>query len=163
MSHKLYRYCVSPAGEDVLVVDEGAASSGSSSSKDGEESSSSGQNCHFHAGVESVLPLFDLQIHILIRDMCRHCVGAGESESESESSCEVSQRDYDVPLRIGSIFVVLVTSAIGIFAPVLFTKLSLKTFNTMVSVSIKQFGTGVIIATAFVHVWCPPQLKEAWN
>ncbi|KAJ9228764.1 hypothetical protein DTO169E5_9074 [Paecilomyces variotii] len=133
-SHDTDMYCVSPAGEDVLVVDEGVASSGSSSSKEGEESSSSGQNCHFHAGVE-------------------HCVGAGESESESESSCEVSQRDYDVPLRIGSIFVVLVTSAIGIFAPILFTKLSLKTFNTMVSVSIKQFGTGVIIATAFVHLY----------
>lgn len=66
----------------------------------------------------------------------------------------MQDRDYDVPLRIGTLFVVLVTSAIGVFAPMLLINLPFKTLNTMVSTGIKQFGTGIIIATAFVHV-CP--------
>lgn len=46
----------------------------------------------------------------------------------------------------------LVTSAIGVFAPMLLVKLPFRTINTMISTGIKQFGTGIIIATAFVHV-----------
>jgi zinc transporter 1/2/3 len=99
---------------------------------------------------------------LLISHTYRHCVGGDESESGSEPSCGINKRDYDVPLRIGTLFVILVTSSIGVFAPILFTRLPFKTFNRMASVVIKQFGTGVIIATAFVHVKCaPPQLKEA--
>ena len=83
----------------------------------------------------------------------RHCVGAGESESSSSSkSCGTQDRKYDVPLRIGTLFVVLVTSAIGVFAPMLLAKLPFKSLNAMISTGVKQFGTGVIMATAFVHV-----------
>lgn len=84
----------------------------------------------------------------------RHCVGAGESESSSSSSksCGTQDREYDVPLRIGTLFVVLVTSAIGVFVPMLLAKLPFKNLNAMVSTGVKQFGTGVIMATAFVHV-----------
>lgn len=84
----------------------------------------------------------------------RHCVGAGESEGSSQSGtqCNVQDREYNVPLRIGTLFVVLVTSAIGVFAPMLLVKLPFRTINTMISTGIKQFGTGIIIATAFVHV-----------
>ena len=57
-----------------------------------------------------------------------------------------------MPLRIGTLFVVLVTSAIGVFAPMLLVKLPFRTINTMTCTGIKQFGTGIIIATAFVHV-----------
>lgn len=46
----------------------------------------------------------------------------------------------------------LVTSGIGVFAPMLLAKMPFRTLNTLVSTGIKQFGTGVIIATAFVHV-----------
>lgn len=57
-----------------------------------------------------------------------------------------------MPLRIGTLFVVLVTSSIGVFAPILLEKLPFKTVNAVVSTIIKQFGTGIIIATVFVHV-----------
>lgn len=57
-----------------------------------------------------------------------------------------------MPLRIGTLFVVLVTSSIGVFAPVLLAKLPFKAVKPVVSTIIKQFGTGIIIATAFVHV-----------
>lgn len=43
----------------------------------------------------------------------RHCVSHNEPESATVSTCEGVDRDYDVPLRIGLLFVVLVTSGIG--------------------------------------------------
>lgn len=47
--------------------------------------------------------------------MSRHCVAAGEEESEegSAESCAKVDREYNVPLRIGLIFAVLATSALG--------------------------------------------------
>ncbi|KAJ5550809.1 hypothetical protein N7461_005507 [Penicillium sp. DV-2018c] len=99
-----------------------------------ESSSGAKQNCHFHAGVE-------------------HCVGEGDSEGHSEASCGSKARDYDVPLRIGTLFVVLATSAIGVFAPILLMKLPNASINGVVTIVIKQFGTGIIIATAFVHLY----------
>jgi zinc transporter 1/2/3 len=82
----------------------------------------------------------------------RHCVGEGESEESSHQSCGFQTRDYDVPLRIGTLFVVLVTSSIGVFAPIVLLKLPFAAVNAVFSTIIKQFGTGIIIATAFVHV-----------
>lgn len=82
----------------------------------------------------------------------RHCVGEGESEESSGSSCGIRARDYDIPLRIGTLFVVLVTSSIGVFAPILLMKLPFASINGVVSTVIKQFGTGIIIATGFIHV-----------
>lgn len=61
-------------------------------------------------------------------------------------------RNYDVSLRIGTLFVVLVTSAIGVFAPLVVVMLPVKALNPVVSTVIKQFGTGVIMSTALVHV-----------
>ncbi|KAF3387584.1 Zinc-regulated transporter 1 [Penicillium rolfsii] len=104
-------------------------------SEESEKSASGGKtNCHFHAGVE-------------------HCVGSGESEESSHQSCGIQTRDYDVPLRIGTLFVVLITSAIGVFAPLLLAKLPFASINSVVSTVLKQFGTGIIIATAFVHLY----------
>ena len=79
-------------------------------------------------------------------------MGEGESEGGSSASCGVRSRDYDVPLRIGTLFVVLVTSSIGVFAPMLLMKLPSASINGVVSTVIKQFGTGIIIATGFIHV-----------
>ncbi|SPO01188.1 related to zinc transporter [Cephalotrichum gorgonifer] len=106
---------------------------------EGEEGSEpAAENCHFHAGVE-------------------HCVAAGESESgsESESStskCEKVHRDYNIPLRIGLIFVVLATSSLGVFAPILLARF-LPNRMTLLLILLKQFGTGIIIATALVHLF----------
>lgn len=88
-------------------------------------------------------------------------MGPGESENEgesggsSESSCGIQGRDYDVPLRIGTLFVVLVTSSIGVSLPMLLALLPFHSLNTWVSTVVKQFGTGVIISTAFIHVSSP--------
>ncbi|KAL4864756.1 ZIP zinc transporter-domain-containing protein [Aspergillus spectabilis] len=136
-AHGETSYCVDANGSDVEVVgDLGLATGSTTEEEPASEESSEGENCHFHAGVE-------------------HCVGAGESESGGSSapSCGIQSRDYDIPLRIGTLFVVLVTSSIGVFLPMALVKLPSATINVWASTIIKQFGTGVILSTAFVHLY----------
>ena len=123
------RFCVDEEGRDVEVRRVGAEES---NSEDNSEESSGGENCHFHAGVE-------------------HCVGGAESESAT-ISCERTDRDYNVPLRIGFLFIILVTSAIGVFGPIFLQKALPKRLDGIFTI-LKQFGTGVIISTAFVHLY----------
>ncbi|KAL4951650.1 ZIP zinc transporter-domain-containing protein [Aspergillus filifer] len=129
-------YCVDADGNDVEILGEVTSDSSTDSSTDtnSEEESTStesstnseGENCHFHAGVDG---------------------------GSSTPSCGVQTRDYDMPLRIGTLFVVLVTSSIGVFLPMGLAKLPSATINVWVSTIIKQFGTGVILSTAFVHLY----------
>ncbi|KAI5863995.1 Zip-domain-containing protein [Durotheca rogersii] len=143
-SHGSDSYCVGPDGNDVQVLSlpssssESGDSSGSETNSDSQDESA-GLNCHFHAGVE-------------------HCVGEGQGEgSASPVSCLRRDREYNVPLRIGLLFVILVTSFIGVVAPI-FLKPVLSSKFEIVFIILKQFGTGVIIATAFVHLFTHAQL-----
>ncbi|KAL0932501.1 ZIP zinc transporter [Colletotrichum truncatum] len=136
-NHGSDTYCIAPNGEEVQLVGEGADSSGSDSG--GEHPH--GENCHFHAGVE-------------------HCIGAGESEHSSSRSCKKVTRDYNIPLRIGLLFVILATSAIGVYLPILMIKW-MPTKTHTVFLILKQFGTGIIISTAFVHLYTHAQLMFA--
>ncbi|EEU46264.1 uncharacterized protein NECHADRAFT_38445 [Fusarium vanettenii 77-13-4] len=129
-SHGSEMYCVDSDGEDVAEGHEE------------EEAAEADENehCHFHAGVE-------------------HCTGGSDSESESSeagssssSSCQPRQRDYNIGLRVGLLFVILATSAIGVFGPILLHKMMPTKLN-LVLIVLKQFGTGIIISTAFVHLF----------
>jgi zinc transporter 1/2/3 len=64
--------------------------------------------------------------------------------------CARIERDYNIRLRVGLLFVMLVTSAIGVFSPILVA--SYISPKNVVFTVLRQFGTGVIISTAFVHV-----------
>ncbi|KAI1865069.1 uncharacterized protein JN550_008615 [Neoarthrinium moseri] len=147
-AHASSLYCVDAAGDDVQVlIDDAAAHSGEpehggGSDHDGEagtnspqESSEStgGMDCHFHAGVE-------------------HCVGAEGEHGSSAATCTRQSRDYNIPLRIGLLFVILVTSFIGVAGPIFLKPVLPAKFN-VVFVILKQFGTGIIISTAFVHLY----------
>ncbi|KAK8039057.1 zinc/iron transporter protein [Apiospora rasikravindrae] len=145
-SHGSDMFCVGPDGSDVEVAPEGSAlESGGKPEGDhdhdhdhghgeGDASSEGGVNCHFHAGVE-------------------HCVGAGQSEaSAATASCGRRDRDYDVPLRIGLLFAILVAGCLGAAFPILITPVLPKKYSGIMVV-FKQFGTGVIISTAFVHLF----------
>ncbi|KAM5352057.1 hypothetical protein ACJ41O_004780 [Fusarium nematophilum] len=153
-AHGSDMYCVDSDGEDVAVQAEGAdheseeghdehgheegeESHDHEQASDSTESESADENehCHFHAGVE-------------------HCTG-GSSESESASSssaCQPRNRDYNVNLRVGLLFVILATSAIGVFGPILLHKMMPTKLN-LVLIVLKQFGTGIIISTAFIHLY----------
>ncbi|KAF7713258.1 Uncharacterized protein PECH_003137 [Penicillium ucsense] len=149
--HGTERFCFDSRGNEVLVKEESGSEDSAGKhdehhDEDGhthdegsdpqhdhsaETDSAEKKDCHFHAGVE-------------------HCVAA-EAEEHRGSSCNIQVRDYDVPLRIGTLFAVLITSAVGVFAPILLFKLPFASVNAVFSTVIKQFGTGIIVATAFVH------------
>ncbi|ODQ77353.1 hypothetical protein BABINDRAFT_25613, partial [Babjeviella inositovora NRRL Y-12698] len=57
--------------------------------------------------------------------------------------------------RISAIFAILVTSAIGAFLPILCSKYSFIRLPPWVFFITKFFGSGVIIATAFIHLLSP--------
>ncbi|KAI5965966.1 ZRT1 [Candida pseudojiufengensis] len=92
-------------------------------------------SCHMHAGVE-------------------HCTYANGTEVSSLDGnyCEKIDRDYNIPLRIGLLFVILVTSAIGSFGPLILRSLFKISANNVIIIIIKQFGTGVILSTVFIHL-----------
>ncbi|KAK7751970.1 high-affinity Zn(2+) transporter zrt1 [Diatrype stigma] len=132
-------YCVAPDGSDVEILGMPPAADGSSGeatpSSTGESGAhSEGQHCHFHAGVE-------------------HCVGGSAgSEKSSPAKCTKQERDYNIGLRIGLLFVMFVTGLIGAAGPILLATVLPPKFNIVFSI-VKQFGTGVIISTAFVHLF----------
>ncbi|KAH8201623.1 hypothetical protein TruAng_004229 [Truncatella angustata] len=128
-SHGSGLYCMDENGDDVQVITEEVTSSSGESASSEEKSSNSEESsgCHFHAGVE-------------------HCPGA------EAASCERTSRDYNIPLRIGLLFAILATSFIGVAGPI-FLKPVLPAKFHVIFVVLKQFGTGIIISTAFVHLY----------
>ncbi|KAF3174074.1 hypothetical protein TWF788_008783 [Orbilia oligospora] len=127
-SHGSAMYCADPSGDDVLVQLAGAEEEPS-----GEGEGEPQLHCHFHAGVE-------------------HCVGAEGEKSSAARICTRTDREYNIKLRVGLLFVILVTSALGVFGPILLSLvLSSKAYSVLLI--FKQFGTGVIISTAFVHLF----------
>ncbi|KAF5673202.1 zinc transporter [Fusarium heterosporum] len=170
-SHGSDMFCVDSDGGDVSVQAEGAESEEGHAHEEGKDhdhdhdhaaesatgtgdaaaaaaentaEAGSNEHCHFHAGVE-------------------HCTGgsghghgeseSGESESGSASSaCQPRRRDYNIGLRIGLLFVILATGALGVFGPILLQKMMPSSLSLVLLV-LKQFGTGIIISTAFVHLY----------
>ncbi|KFY64248.1 hypothetical protein V496_03379 [Pseudogymnoascus sp. VKM F-4515 (FW-2607)] len=123
-------FCVGPDGSEVQVVAEGATAGESEEGGEtsGEVGGAGEENCHFHAGVE-------------------HCVGGS-----AETTCERKDRDYNIKLRIGLIFPMLFASALAVYAPLILKKMLRMNVSGIVFTVIKQFGTGVIISTGFVHL-----------
>ncbi|ODQ66888.1 high-affinity zinc transport protein [Nadsonia fulvescens var. elongata DSM 6958] len=148
-SHGQNTFCMMSDGEEVQFLVAAVPGSGDSStaatitttkvsSLEATETSSassstttSARNCHFHAGVE-------------------HCVRG--SAEESEATCERISRDYNIPLRIGLIFPILVASAIGVYGPLVAARFFKISMDGIIFTIIKQFGTGIIISTALVHL-----------
>ncbi|KAH0371230.1 Zip-domain-containing protein, partial [Aureobasidium melanogenum] len=132
-AHGSQLFCMSPAGGEVLAQAQTA---------DGEEAtevSADGVSCHFHAGVE-------------------HCVD--QNGNTVEGTCDAVNRDYNIPLRIGLVFAILATASIGVFGPIFLSLGRFKNGGIAMSV-IKQFGTGVIISTALVHLFTHAELMFA--
>ncbi|KAK8084464.1 hypothetical protein PG997_005735 [Apiospora hydei] len=96
------------------------------------------RHCHFHAGVE-------------------HC--EDEQETGDPLNCGLIKRHYNIPLRWGMVAAVLVASAIGTYSPIIMRVNTPSTSNALLAF-IKQFGTGVVVSTAFIHVTISMQLVD---
>lgn len=60
--------------------------------------------------------------------------------------------DEHMALRVGSVFIVLVLSAIGVFFPLLGLKNHIFHIPKILLFAVRFFGSGVIVATAFIHL-----------
>ncbi|CAL9737123.1 zinc-regulated transporter 2 [Monosporozyma servazzii] len=79
-----------------------------------------------------------------------------EDDSSSLPPC-AAENDFDgkTNLRILAVFMILISSAIGSFFPVLSSKYSFIRLPDWCFFIAKFFGSGVIVATAFVHLLQP--------
>ncbi|KAL8940341.1 MAG: hypothetical protein Q9216_002853 [Gyalolechia sp. 2 TL-2023] len=85
----------------------------------------------------------------------RHCLEPGEVEGSSagvSADCTKVDRSYDMGIRIGTLFVMLATSSIAVFGPILLVRFANVRPGGYIFTILKQFGTGVIISTAFIHL-----------
>ncbi|SAM06588.1 hypothetical protein [Absidia glauca] len=99
-------------------------------------------------------------------------VSAQEVAEESQCSPE-SLEDYNIGFRVGSIFIILITSALGTFTPMVIHRIrpySIGSLQDWILTVGKFFGTGVLLATAFVHLlpeamenFGSPCLDEGWK
>ncbi|KAF9023512.1 Zinc/iron permease [Hymenopellis radicata] len=55
-------------------------------------------------------------------------------------------------LHIAALFVLLISSGLGVFAPVVFGGLKQRPWLSTTLFILKHFGTGIIISTAFIHL-----------
>lgn len=135
-SHGSDTFCLDNKGNEVQFAGESTTTSTGESSGE--------MDCHFHAGVE-------------------HCVpkGGGENHGHEKQLCDAVERDYNIPLRIGLIFAVLAADFVGVWGPLLVKRFFKNALEGIAVTLIKQFGTGVILSTALVHLMTHAQLM--WN
>ncbi|KAF9356979.1 high-affinity Zn(2+) transporter zrt1 [Mortierella sp. NVP85] len=69
-----------------------------------------------------------------------------------ECSTDEDRGDYNTNLHIASVFIILASSTIGVFMPVIASKVRVLRLSDRVLMFGKQFGTGVILSTAFIHM-----------
>ncbi|KAK7932558.1 Zinc/iron permease [Apiospora marii] len=60
--------------------------------------------------------------------------------------------DYNLPLRVGAVFIILAVSSAACAFPILVTRLPGLRIPDNFFFAVRHFGTGVLIATAFVHL-----------
>ncbi|GAA5925512.1 uncharacterized protein JCM15063_005045 [Sporobolomyces koalae] len=94
-----------------------------------------------------------------------------QSAPETDTPTCGNESEYNgrLGLRVAAIFIILVTSAVGTLFPVL-TRRSKMPLSDKVYLAFKMFGSGVLVATAFIHLLAPafealtsPCLKGTWT
>ncbi|KAL4729033.1 hypothetical protein ACLX1H_003441 [Fusarium chlamydosporum] len=89
------------------------------------------------------------------------------------STCEsggVNKDEYNTPLHVGALFIILFVSTLACAFPIMAAKLPGLRIPTRFFFAVRHFGTGVLIATAFVHLLPTafislgdPCLSSFWN
>ncbi|RKL15166.1 hypothetical protein BFJ68_g5804 [Fusarium oxysporum] len=166
--HGPTQYCMNPNGGEVQVLVEGATATTQTAKETAaakKDEITAVSDCHMHeASLYCIGPSsseYYVQTTITNTEeypaqltSCHshgeetHCVGGG-SEEGGQRDCGRKDRDYKIGIRIGMLFVVLVASSIGVFGPILMSTFVPVRSNIVLTI-LKQFGTGVIISTAFL-------------
>ncbi|KYK57608.1 plasma membrane zinc ion transporter [Drechmeria coniospora] len=77
---------------------------------------------------------------------------AGLSRRSTCATGGVDKTKYDIPLHAGALFIIWFVSTLGCAFPLLATKFPGLRIPRRFFFAIRHFGTGVLIATAFVHL-----------
>ncbi|TVY71978.1 Zinc-regulated transporter 2 [Fusarium oxysporum f. sp. cubense] len=95
------------------------------------------------------------------------------SPLRKRSTCEtggVNKAEYNTPLHVGALFIILCVSTLACAFPIMATKFPGLRIPTRFFFAVRHFGTGVLIATAFVHLLPTafislgdPCLSSFWN
>ncbi|CAE6447740.1 unnamed protein product [Rhizoctonia solani] len=84
-----------------------------------------------------------------------HLNAAHELVEETVACGHIQRQDTYLGLRVASLFIILATSIFGASFPVLASRLQIFSEHKSVFEGAKYFGSGVIIATAFIHLLAP--------
>ncbi|CAO3580309.1 unnamed protein product [Absidia cylindrospora] len=95
------------------------------------------------------------------------------TDAEQDDACATEPlEEYNTKMRIGAIFIILATSGVGVFSPMIIHRISPYSegsYRSWILMIGKFFGTGVVLATAFVHMlpdafeqFSSPCLTEGW-
>lgn len=82
-------------------------------------------------------------------------IPAQVSPLRKRDTCEsggVSKDEYNTPLHVGALFIILCMSTLACAFPILATKFPGLRIPARFFFAVRHFGTGVLIATAFVHL-----------
>ncbi|XP_044714416.1 ZIP zinc transporter domain-containing protein [Hirsutella rhossiliensis] len=81
-------------------------------------------------------------------------------DADAKPQCKKEAAEYDLGLHVAGLFLVLAASCIGCGFPVVAKKVKWMKIPPKVFFACKHFGTGVLIATAFVHVTSPTAFES---
>ncbi|KAJ3188886.1 high-affinity Zn(2+) transporter zrt1 [Gaertneriomyces sp. JEL0708] len=70
-------------------------------------------------------------------------------------SCELAAGNYNLPLHIAAIFIIMAISFTGVILPIVAKRLSARHFAGSTFQALKLFGAGVILSTALIHMLVP--------
>lgn len=135
--HETDIFCMNGSQEVQFIVEN---QEGDSTQTAESASSTDGVSCHFHAGVE-------------------HCVDA--QGNTVQNTCDFVPRDRNVNLRVGLLFGMLGATTLAVALPLVISKFAKVDMEGPLFTIVKQFGTGVILSTAFVHLLTHSQLLFA--
>jgi zinc transporter 1/2/3 len=75
--------------------------------------------------------------------------------SEVDPCDEIDTGEYDMPMHIASVFILLAVSFLGTLIPIIGKRSRRLRMSDYMFAIAKNFGTGIILATGFVHMFCP--------
>ncbi|ORX99986.1 ZIP zinc/iron transport family [Basidiobolus meristosporus CBS 931.73] len=80
--------------------------------------------------------------------------GDHDHDHEDSEACAAEEIvNYQMPLHIASIFIIMITSALGVFSSLILSRFPAhKVTSSVINIG-KYFGTGVILATGFIHMF----------
>ncbi|KAI8927529.1 Zinc/iron permease [Entophlyctis helioformis] len=80
---------------------------------------------------------------------------ASVAEAEADACAFVFEGGYDRTLHIAAIFIIMATSFLGTLLPILGKRFVSSENGKVIITLLKLFGAGVILATAFIHMFIP--------